>query len=189
MITVTIQKSESPSVPDISLESLTEGNNLNDNIRVTIIDGLHRYGAIINLSKDDSTPWASSPVPMMIILRKDGRDMRGTEILALSEQANKATSVVRKSYNSLSETLCTAVSYWKSFIPGYQISNRSNVKIVDVARAMVGSNFFGGSSEEQFRRYVRVGRIFFSHPSAYNLLGQLDKIYGGSKFGLTHLDS
>ena len=189
LITVTIQKYQNPNVPDISLESLTQGSNFNDNIRVTIIDGLHRNRAIINLSKDDSIPWASSPVPMMLILRKDGRDMRGTEILAVREQSNKATSVARKNYNSFSETIFTAVSYWKSFISDYQISKPSTVKIVDVARTMVGSNFFGGSSEDQFRRYVCVGNIFFSHPSAYNLLGQMDKEYGGSKLGLNPLDS
>ena len=183
----TVRLCDNPSLNKLAVDDIIGDGKVKEGLKCVIVDGLHRRQALIRCKEEEDMEWAQKPVKMILKLRKDGEEMTNMEIISLGILQNNTTSAVRRAFQNLSDRMFTVVSYYRSFMRDYNISDIKAVKMTDIASSIRGASVFRENSEETCRRYARIGRVFVTHPEALDKLKMLDGTQSVS-IGASHMD-
>ena len=130
---------------------------LNEGRTMTIVDGRHRRGAILDCSEIDQaeTNWARDYIQFSLIIRKDNNLLTEWEVLMFSKQKNDSSSLVRAT-TTVVDLLSGIVSYAKIFQSTYNI-DYMEARISTIADDMLNSQFLS-FAKSTIRKYVRLSR-------------------------------
>ena len=194
VLSVTVRKSLNEHLAGTKLEDITTKSGhsffptLNADVKADVVDGLHRHRAWVRM-KSGVQPerWLSEPLRVVLVNRKDGQDMTGTEILRHSALRNHRSSAVKKDEHFI-DFIYSVMSYIQSIAKDHGF-DPLNIKVTDLAKSMKAATYLHTSS---YLRYARIGKCLLRVKDAVNNLleymGNLPTAQRG-RLGPTHIDT
>ena len=130
---------------------------LNNGRTMTIVDGRHRRGAILDCSnmEQPETNWSRDYIQFSLIIRRDNNLLSEWEVLMFSKQKNDSSSLVRAT-STVVDLLSGIVSYARIFRSTYDI-DYLDARISTIADDMLNSQFLS-FAKSTVRKYVRLSR-------------------------------
>ena len=197
VLSVTVRKSVNDQLEGTKLGDITTNSahsffpTLKSEVKADVVDGLHRHRAWIRM-KSGVQPerWLSEPLRVVLVNRKDGKDMTGTEILRHSAKRNHRSSTVKKD-ECFIDFIYSVMSYIQSIATEHNF-NPLHIKVSYLALSMKKGEYLETSSYPSYLRYARIGKCFCRIKKAVgHLLEHMTNMTPAERgrLGPTHIDS
>lgn len=152
---------------------------------VEIVDGRHRTTILKANKKRPGMEWASEPIRVIVITRKDGDPLSTHEKLKISRLSNNKAGMSRQD-TAMTDILKSVMVYAKTWESSYEVSF-VDATTADIYQDMKPSKWFGDKSPETYKKYIRVGKLIVGFDKALSTLEELGES-DGTVLGMVHLD-